>query len=415
MYGIFLFLGQAIVYFAVMAALFRARALLGLGVFVCALGVLHFLETYLASVLIVQLPFGLSSPGSAALFSGKLAVILLLYIREDAQTVRQPIYGLLVGNMLMVVLGLMLRVYTAAQPVSGGTIDLGFIDEIGALMVWGTALLFIDSIAAIMLYERLRAVKFGDVVLRIFATLAMVLSFDQVFFYLGLRFVADVPPIALLGGWAVKMGSALLYSVLVGFYLQQIESRPLGRKQQNLGDVFDKLTYRHRYEELLGKSGIDALTGALDRGQFDSLGPSSVRSAVAGQRPVSLAIIDIDHFKAINDRYGHVKGDEVLRRVAATLKNAVRSQDKVFRYGGEEFIVLCDGLPHDAALAHADRLRRAIPSAVGGEFDLAPTVSIGVATCPKNGVDIVDLLRHADAHLYEAKRLGRDRVIGDAL
>lgn len=102
MAGILLLLAQALIYFGVMALLFRLRHVMGLGVFLCALGVMHFLETYLAAVFFIQLPFGLLSPGSTVLFSGKLAIILLFYIREDAETVRQPIYGLLVGNFLMV-------------------------------------------------------------------------------------------------------------------------------------------------------------------------------------------------------------------------------------------------------------------------------------------------------------------------
>src|SRR3546814_10290348 len=94
-------------YFGVMATLFGVRGRFGLGVFLCALGVMHFLETYLASVFYIELPFGIVSPGSTVLFSGKLAIILMMYIREDAAVVRQPIYGLLIGNFLIV--GLMAR------------------------------------------------------------------------------------------------------------------------------------------------------------------------------------------------------------------------------------------------------------------------------------------------------------------
>lgn len=89
----FLLLVEAALYFGVMVTLFRFRHRIGLGVFVCALGAMHFLETYLASVFYVALPFGMVSPGSAVLFSGKLVMLLLLYIKEDAATVRQPIYG----------------------------------------------------------------------------------------------------------------------------------------------------------------------------------------------------------------------------------------------------------------------------------------------------------------------------------
>ncbi|MDA0676367.1 MAG: hypothetical protein O3A88_08455 [Proteobacteria bacterium] len=82
-----LLLVQALVYFTVMSVLFRARHRFGLGTFLCALGVMHFLETYLASVFYIELPFGIISPGSTVLFSGKLAILLMLYIREDAAVV----------------------------------------------------------------------------------------------------------------------------------------------------------------------------------------------------------------------------------------------------------------------------------------------------------------------------------------
>ena len=88
-----LFLLEAVIYFAVMTSFLHFRRQLGLGVFLAALGVMHFMETYLAAVFYVELPFGLVSPGSSVFFAGKLMMILLLYLKEDAATVRQPIYG----------------------------------------------------------------------------------------------------------------------------------------------------------------------------------------------------------------------------------------------------------------------------------------------------------------------------------
>ncbi|MGO4841823.1 GGDEF domain-containing protein, partial [Rhizobiaceae sp. 2RAB30] len=113
------------------------------------------LETYLASVFYIELPFGMLSPGSTVLFSGKLAMLLLLYIKEDATTVRQPIYGLALGNMLMIGLVLLLRLHELAPLPDGRLPDIPFVDQMGWLMVWSTALLFIDAIVIIMLYERL--------------------------------------------------------------------------------------------------------------------------------------------------------------------------------------------------------------------------------------------------------------------
>src|SRR5690606_17110576 len=119
-----------LLYFGALAALFRARVHLGIGSFFCVLGVMHFIETYLASNLFVGLPFGvIASPGSVILFSGKLVLLLLVYIREDAAIVRQPIYGLLFGNLLVVAAAAVLRHSWPVVPAPGLVPDFGFLDE----------------------------------------------------------------------------------------------------------------------------------------------------------------------------------------------------------------------------------------------------------------------------------------------
>ena len=153
---------DALIYFAVLAGLFRARHRIGIGAFFCALGVMHFLETYLASIVYVALPFGIvASPGSAVLFTGKLMLLLLVYIREDAVVVRQPIYGLLIGNLLLFALAFLTRHHGAETLVANRHADFGFLDEMGALMVWGTLILFVDCILMILLYERSRVLLRG--------------------------------------------------------------------------------------------------------------------------------------------------------------------------------------------------------------------------------------------------------------
>jgi len=128
---------------------------------------------------------------------------------------------------------------------------------------------------------------------------------------------------------------------------------------------------------------------------------------------VSLLMIDVDHFKAVNDEHGHPAGDAVLRELSRLLKEHVRTVDSVGRYGGEEFVVL---LPHTAAdEAHqtADRLRRSIEAHAfrHGDGVLRVTASVGVATYPGDGVaSAEDLIRAADNALYRAKQAGRNQV-----
>ena len=410
-----LFGADAVIYFAVLAALFRARHRLGIGAFFCALGVMHFLETYLASILYVALPFGIvASPGSTVLFTGKLMLLLLVYIREDAVVVRQPIYGLLIGNLLLFALAFLTRQHGAAALASNRQADYGFLDQMGALMVWGTLVLFVDCIMMILLYERLRK-PFGNHILgRLALTGAVVLSFDQVAFYAGLRYLIGAPLAVLYGGWAAKMAAVAIYSGLGAIYLHKLERPRAGRKRSpRVSDVFDLLTYRERYEDLLARSGRDALTGALDRGRLETLGRKRVEEAALAGRPLSLLIIDIDHFKSFNDRYGHAAGDVVLLRIVRIVAGCVAPGDDVFRFGGEEFVVIGDALTHAGALALGEKIRRTIAGHMDAETPLV-TVSIGLATCADDASDYEGLFECADRRLYLAKSAGRNCVIGES-
>jgi diguanylate cyclase (GGDEF)-like protein len=412
MSGALILLVQAICYFAVMGALFRARHRLGTGVFVCVLGVMHFIETYLGAVFFIQLPLGLTSPGSAALFSGKLAMILLLYMREDAETVRQPIYGLLIGNLLTVALAWMLHLYTPVA-MFGAKPDLKLLDDLGLLMIWGTVLLLVDSVGLILLYERLGRSMGSRVVLTATASLMIVLSFDQVMFYAVLRLVNGAPVSALVGGWVAKLACGLVYSSMIVIYLRWFEGAVGPTSGQPIGDLFERLTYRGRYERLIERTAIDPLTGVFARGRFEEIAQLTISQAIAEARPISLELVDIDHFKRVNDEFGHLRGDEVLRHVGRILRDSVRANDKVFRYGGEEFVILCEGMPHEAAVAHAHRVKLAIPSQLGEACGIPTTISIGVATAPADGEHLLQILECADSRLYAAKRGGRNAVVGD--
>ncbi|MER9423654.1 GGDEF domain-containing protein [Mesorhizobium sp. M0317] len=404
----FLLLAEAVVYFSVMVTLFRFRDRIGLGVFVCALGAMHFLETYLASVFYVALPFGMVSPGSAVLFSGKLVMLLLLYMKEDAATVRQPIYGLLLGNALMIGLVLILRLHDISALSDGKLPDIGFIDQLGWLMVWGTTLLFIDAILIILLYEKLGRYLRKAPFSRILICVACVLTFDQAGFFTALHFVAGAPIAVFFGGWFAKMGAAFAYSAMLVAYLRWFETRQVVAPR-GLSDVFNTLTYRERYEALVEHVGRDGLTGLLHRGRFDSDGERLVAVSLRTAQPLSLLIVDVDHFKSINDRFGHAEGDRVLRSIAQVLTQAAGAHDQVFRIGGEEFAILCSQ-PHAVARLLGENLRQAVKACVN-RFDIS--VSAGIATVDETVGSLADLFALADERLYKAKSTGRDRVIGE--
>lgn len=374
---------------------------------------MHFLETYLASIFYVALPFGIvTSPGSTVLFTGKLMLLLLLYIREDAVVVRQPIYGLLFGNVLL--FALVMRHHTLVSLVPGRVADFGFLNEMGALMVWGTAILFFDCILIILLYERSRA-WFGDHVFpRLLLCGALVLSFDQLAFFTGLHMLTGAGLPVLVGGWVAKMGAVGLYSGLAAVYLRYVE-RPLDlrRSAPRIWDVFDTLTYRERYEALLARTGSDALTGALDRHSLESHGRRAVEQAASAGRPLALLLIDIDHFKAFNDRFGHAAGDKMLKRIASEIMAAARVSDFTYRFGGEEFVVIAEGIAGDDAMALGERIRRSVAGAPSDDPAARVTASIGIATCASDASGYDTLFEIADKRLYQAKAAGRNRVIGE--
>lgn len=405
----FLLLAEAIVYFGVMTTLFRLRDRAGIGIFMCALGVMHFLETYLASVFYVALPFGIVSPGSTVLFSGKLVMLLLLYIKEDASAVRQPIYGLLVGNGLMVLLVLLLRMHQVAPLPNGKTPDIGFIDEMGWLMVWGTTFLYLDSIAIILLYEKLGRWFAHHFFVRVAFASCCVLTFDQIGFFTVLHVVAGAPLQVLVGGWAAKMAAALVFSAGLFFYLRWFEA-PARRSPRGLSDIFEVLTYRERYEALVQNAGRDGLTGLLDRGRFESAGKAACAACMHSGKPLSLLIVDVDHFKSINDRFGHTEGDRVLRIIARALCDATGENGHVYRIGGEEFAILSP-LPHTVARLLGERIRLAIAATAEERLEL--TVSIGLASVSKEATGLAALFRLADARLYAAKAGGRNRLVGE--
>lgn len=409
MSGFLLLLGQAIVYFVGLGYIFYKRKTIGIGVLFCVIGTLHFLETYLAAAYFIEFPFGLVSPGSTVLFTGKLAFFLLLYIKEDAENMREPAYGLLIGSLLMVVLALILRLHSDPAGLPGYNSDLRFLDQIGLLMVWGTALLFIDVVALVLIYERLGVLVTNTVLGRMFISLAIVLSFDQFLFYAGLQYVTGVPASALYGGWIAKIGAAVFFSLMVSAYLTFVERGELRSAPHAAGDIFDRLTYRHHYEKLAARVGKDALTGLQDRGQLDAKGPAMLRDASRKGVALSLMMIDVDHFKTINDTFGHLVGDHVLRGVGETLTKVKREDDELFRYGGEEFVLLCPISPTDARTM-AERVRAAVERSLHRGLEQPVTVSIGIANFPTDATEFSVLLKRADEALYRAKALGRNRV-----
>jgi len=165
--------------------------------------------------------------------------------------------------------------------------------------------------------------------------------------------------------------------------------------------------------ELRLLANTDSLTGAMSRRSFYKGAEGEVDKARRHARELSCALIDIDHFKSINDVHGHGVGDLVLQRVVATCKSQLRTSDYIGRLGGEEFAIMLPDASSECALEVAERIRTAVASMTIGESsnEIRVTVSIGLATRAVVEDNIEVLLRNADAAMYKAKALGRNRTV----
>ena len=173
---------------------------------------------------------------------------------------------------------------------------------------------------------------------------------------------------------------------------------------------------QHGLEAIRTESRIDPLTELANRKHFDEAMSEAIRVSAQRGEPLSLLMVDIDHFKSFNDTFGHTTGDQVLRLVAMSLKQNIKDQDLAARYGGEEFAIVLPNTPLTQAAAVAEQLRRTVMAKElkkrsTGEIIGRITISIGVASLLEYDTSET-LIERADNRLYAAKRGGRNRVFG---
>lgn len=204
----------------------------------------------------------------------------------------------------------------------------------------------------------------------------------------------------------------------------RMEDRPDGAGKpvliSSVLDISERVRAEHELsliqEQLREQATHDALTGLHNRRFFEeSLAQELTRAERSGSY-VSLIMVDLDHFKAINDTHGHLAGDEVLREVGVLLRRSARAGDIFCRYGGEEFMLLLPGMAEGDAIARAEQIRRAIEQTVvsPARDQICFTASFGVAVFPQHGRKPDELIGHVDTALYAAKLTGRNRVCVDA-
>ncbi|HWH00189.1 MAG TPA: GGDEF domain-containing protein, partial [Pilimelia sp.] len=156
------------------------------------------------------------------------------------------------------------------------------------------------------------------------------------------------------------------------------------------------------------------MTGAYSRALLAPRLDEELQRAANTQGCLALFLFDVDFFKTVNDAYGHLRGDEVLHQLADRIKELIRGYDALFRYGGDEFVLLLPGTDRAAAIRLALRLTEEVRAeAFGADPPLHMSISLGVATYPQDGADATELLRVADRRNYLAKRRGRGGAVAD--
>ena len=212
------------------------------------------------------------------------------------------------------------------------------------------------------------------------------------------------PPVIFLSGRTMPRDRVLgLEAGAVDYMTKPFDAKEL------VARVSIALRTGRRMATLAHDASVDRMTGLLNRAQLDDRLVEAVARAAHVGSNLGCVLLDLDHFKSINDRFGHLTGDDVLREVASRLRRNLRSADAVFRYGGEEFCVLAEGGDGPGTVFVAEKLLAAIAAEPINGIDV--TASAGVAIWTPSFGEPAELLDAADSALYEAKNAGRARVV----
>jgi diguanylate cyclase (GGDEF)-like protein len=187
----------------------------------------------------------------------------------------------------------------------------------------------------------------------------------------------------------------------------RIERRVVATTERFAGHTALAMRNANLLERMQQMAITDGLTNLANRRSFDRALDRELQRAARTDGRLSVVLLDIDHFKVLNDTHGHLVGDNVLRLIAAALRECGREYDTIARYGGEEFAAVLPGCSTALAIQVAERLREAVQI---GSTEVPVTASAGVATYPYDGVDVESLLGAADRALYCAKHAGRNLV-----
>jgi len=413
---------EALIVCGLLLVFFSLRGRFGNAPLYITLGGFQHLQTLMAATLYIEVfPGVVVTPGSAILFTATLFAVLLVYIREDAAQTRSLIVGIVAANLTI-----SLFIWLATFHMDSDLlIDTGYASE--HLLNWsmqafiiGTATLILDVILIIVLYEFFFRVFPRFLFVRICTAMLVVVLVDTILFVTASFYGSEDLPRILFSGVIGKSSVAVLYSVLLTGYLWLTRpSKADGNAvQEQHHDIFHILTYKQRFELLEEESRRDGLTGLFNRRFFDE---NMLRELSRAQRllhSLNLVLIDIDHFKSVNDSYGHQAGDQIIKALADSMKSAFRAADIPCRYGGEEFAVIMPDSSIAAASQATERLQKDF-TALCVARDLpgadVTTFTAGIANYPADASTVDELIARADQRLYKGKEHGRNQVMYDTV
>ena len=413
---------EAVVVCGLLLVFFSLRERFGYAPLYVTLGGFQHLQTLMAATLYIEvLPGIVVSPGSAVLFTATLFAVLLVYIRDDAAQTRSLIVGIVAANLtLSLFIGL-----ASFHMESDLLVETGYSNE--HLLNWsmrafviGTATLILDVVMIIVLYEFFFRIFPRLLFARILAAMLIVILFDTALFVTATFYGSENLLGMLVAGFAGKAAIAVVYSILLTGYLwwTRLRNANAGAAQETNRDIFHILTYRQRFELLEEEFKRDGLTGLFNRRFFDENMLAELNRAKRLSHSLNLVLLDIDHFKSVNDNFGHHIGDEIIKALADSMQTVFRAGDIPCRYGGEEFAVIMPDSSVEAASAATERLQAEYTATcVAREFPGADvtTFTAGIANYPADADTVENLIIRADRRLYKGKEGGRNRVMFDTV
>lgn len=412
----FVLLGaEALMMATLVLVLFRSRTVLGLSPLYIVIGGFQYLEASL-SLRVDVAPGWAVYPASMVMFTATLLAVLLIYIKEETREARKLVYGLVLANAGLSLVSMVVSQHTLipGSEVSAEVTTAALRGNAWVAFV-GTMLLPLDVVGIILVYEFVSGYT-KSLLARSAAALLVIVAVDNFLFTLSVQWGRPELPMLMAAGLVGKSAAALFYAAMLTLYIKYIDPVSATVGTGDVTDVLQKLTYRQLYEQARTRMTRDALTGLFNRGYFDEALPRAVAQADRYQHPLSVLLVDTDHFKEINDTHSHMVGDRVLKLVAELLAEHARAADTVCRYGGDEFVVILSSADAASAAAFAERFRRRLRDRAQvalstGTVSITATVGIATFLEDADARTPEDLLRLADLRLYEGKRAGRNRVV----